>query len=122
LRRRQFEELVREALDALPREFAERIENVEVIVEDWPTRGQLEETGVPPGQTLLGLYVGTPVPERAKGYFGVLPDIIYLFQRPIEEVCRTEEEIVQEIRATVIHEVGHYFGLSEEDIEQAMDR
>lgn len=118
--RERFETLVGEALEQLPSEFAEHIENVEIVVEDRPTAIHLEGVGLSPGDTLLGLYVGTSLADRAFGYSGELPDVIYIFQAPIEDICDSEDDVVREVRVTVAHEVGHYFGLSEDEIEATL--
>jgi predicted Zn-dependent protease with MMP-like domain len=108
----RFEELVRRALDALPGEFYERLQNVDVVVEDAPTREQLQTGGVEEGDTLLGLYEGVPLTAR-ENYGFVLPDKITIFQRPIEEMCESPDEVVEEIRVTVMHEIAHHFGIDD---------
>ncbi len=115
--RRQFEEVVAQALDTLPREFRARMENVVVEVRDRPTRGQLQRAGVPPGDLLLGLYEGVPLPDRAEGIEPTFPDRIFLFQECLEECCETRHDLMEEIRETVIHEIGHFFGLDHDDME-----
>lgn len=112
--RPRFERLVAEALDSLPAEIATRMENVDVVVERYPTRRQLAAGGVPRGQTLLGLYEGVPLTERTASYGLVLPDKITIFQGPIEAYCRTDAEIRDQVRQTIIHEVAHHFGISDE--------
>lgn len=116
--RRQFEEIVAEAIDGLPREFRARMENVIVEVRDRPTRKQLEDNHVPPGETLLGLYEGVPLSERPEGLDPIFPDRIFIFQRPLEECFRTRARLIEEIRETVIHEIGHFFGLDHGDMEE----
>ncbi len=105
--RRRFEHLVRRALTALPEEFRSRLVNVAVLIEDEPPADM-------PGT--LGLYEGVPLAERSLDDM-TLPDQITLFKRPIERACRTEEEIETEVRLTVLHEVGHFFGLEETQME-----
>ena len=113
-----FEEHVRQALDALPPELARGLKNVAVVVEDEPPPHILDELEVEPGDTLFGLYQGTPLPERTAGHGNNLPDVITIYQLPIEEECEgDEDEMRAVIGETLIHEVGHYFGLSEEEIE-----
>jgi predicted Zn-dependent protease with MMP-like domain len=107
LSRKRFERLVRRALAALPEEFQSRLENVVVLIEDEPPEDM-------PGT--LGLYEGVPLIERSLDSI-TLPDRITLFRRPIELACRTEEEIESEVRLTVLHEVGHFFGLEEAQME-----
>lgn len=116
----QFEELVGEALDDLPPFFQARMENVVILVEMWPSRRVLREMGVPPGQTLLGLYRGIPLTERTGGYNLVTPDTITLYQGPIEQAAAEWEEgeyldcVREEVRHTVIHEIAHHFGIDDD--------
>ena len=109
---KDFEDLVRRALDTLPGEFYERLQNVDVVVEDEPTQEQLQTGGVEEGDTLLGLYEGVPLTAR-ENYGFVLPDKITIFQRPIEEMCESPVEVVEEIRVTVMHEIAHHFGIDD---------
>jgi predicted Zn-dependent protease with MMP-like domain len=120
--RTEFERLVEEALTTIPRRFRRAIKNVAVIVEDEPPEALLEEMEIEPPDTLFGLYQGTPLPERSWAYGNTEPDRITLYQGPIEDACDTEDEIVMTIGETVIHEFGHYFGLSEEEIEEIEER
>ncbi len=113
-----FRQLVGDALDTLPGRFRKHLQNIAVVVEDEPPGSLLDEMGIEPPDTLFGVYQGTPLTERRWDYGNVLPDRIALFQGPIEDACETDAEIVTEIGATLIHEVGHYFGLSEAELEQ----
>ena len=113
----EFETLVREALSRIPGEIRGRVENVDLVVEDWPTTEQLAGSGLSQGHYLLGLYEGIPLTERY-GYDMVLPDKITLFQGAIEEVCSSDEEIIKEVRDTVVHEVAHHFGIEDDKLEQ----
>ncbi len=122
MNRRRFEALVAEAIKLIPRRFRDEMRNVAVVVEDEPPPELLEEMEIPEGDTLFGLYQGTPLPERTWGYGNTLPDRIVIYQWPIEDACETEDEIVGTIGETVIHEFGHYFGLSEEEIEEIEER
>ena len=122
MKRRRFETLVTEALGEIPRRFREAMTNVAVVVEDEPSPALLEEMEVEPPDTLFGLYQGTPLTEREWSYGNALPDRITIFQRPIEEACEDENEIIDEIAQTVIHEFGHYFGLSEDEIEEIEEK
>lgn len=108
----RFRELVQRAIDALPPLFRARLDNVEVIVEQRPTGEQ--QAGFP--GLLLGLYHGVPQSRRSTFMPFIPPDVIFLFQRNIERVCRSEEELERQIRATLLHEIGHHFGMSEEDL------
>jgi predicted Zn-dependent protease with MMP-like domain len=115
---RRFEELVAEALDDLPSEWAERIDNVVVQVEDEPSREDLEMVGLDPDDPesdLLGLYQGVPVGERGAEMFS-LPDRIVVYRGPTLREARSRHEVVQVIRETVLHELGHHFGLEEDDL------
>jgi len=120
--RARFERLVEEALEEIPRRFRDEMRNVAVVVEDEPSPELLDEMGIEPGDTLFGLYQGTPLPERAWGHGNTLPDRISIYQRPTEDACETEDEIRDCVAETVIHEFGHYFGLSEEEIEEIEDK
>ena len=123
MQRREFEKLVEAALATIPRDFRNAIANMAIVVEDEPSLDLLEALGMEPDETLLGLYQGTPLPERSAGHGNALPDVITLFQGPIEDEAEGDpEHIVFEIGETLIHELGHYFGLSEEEIEEIEDR
>jgi predicted Zn-dependent protease with MMP-like domain len=102
-----FEQMVATAVDSLPPQFAELMKNIAVLVEDGPgPRG------------LLGLYQGIPLTSRTTNYAGVLPDRITIYRRAICAICDTEAEVVEQVRRTVIHEVGHYFGISDERLRE----
>ena len=119
--RAEFEKLVSSALRKLPRPFREKMANIAVVVEDWADEETLEEMGVEPPDTLYGLYRGVDLTHRDTSYGNVLPDTIHIYQGPIEEDCQDEEEMADLVRDVVIHEVGHYFGLDDEimdDIEE----
>jgi predicted Zn-dependent protease with MMP-like domain len=120
--REAFTRLVEEALTEIPRRFRKAMTNVAVVVEDEPPPHILEELEVEPGDSLFGLYQGTPLPERSWSHGNALPDRISIYQRPIEEACDDHEDIIVCIAETVIHEFGHYFGLSEEEIEAIEDQ
>jgi predicted Zn-dependent protease with MMP-like domain len=120
--RERFTKLVEEALTEIPPRFRREIQNVAVVVEQEPSPDVLEDVEVEPGETLFGLYQGTPLPDRGWGYGNVLPDRISIYQGPIEEACATDDEIRDCIAETVIHEFGHYFGMSEEEIEEIEEK
>ena len=113
----EFERLVRKALEQLPEEIARELDNVDVVVEDLATREQLVGSGIEEGTHLLGLYEGIPLTDRY-GYNMVLPDKITLFQGAIEAICDSDEEMVREIRDTVVHEVAHHFGIDDDRLEE----
>jgi predicted Zn-dependent protease with MMP-like domain len=119
--RAQFEALVRDALSAIPRDFRERFQNLEVVVEDQPTAELIADMGLEPDETLFGLYQGTPLTERGWSYGNDLPDRIVIYQRSLEDAFDDEEELFEEVCLTLIHEAGHYFGLDEEAIEAIED-
>jgi predicted Zn-dependent protease with MMP-like domain len=120
--RERFEQLVEEALKEIPRRFRKEMRNVAVIVEDEPSRELLEEMEMEPGDSLFGLYQGTPLPERSWSFGNNLPDRISIYQRPTEDACETEDDIRDCIAETVIHEFGHYFGMSEDEIEEIEEK
>lgn len=115
--RDRFTSLVEEALRRIPRRFRDAMRNVAVVVEDEPSPELLAELEMEPDDTLFGLYHGTPLTERDSTYGNTLPDRISIYQGPIEEECEEDEDIRQCVAETVIHEFGHHFGLSEEEIE-----
>ena len=115
-RRADFETLLRQAVDVLPGMFRDALRNVAIVVEDWPPDWLLEELGVPPEETLYGFYHGIPLPERSVQDSGTLPDKISIYRGPLEEDFRDSGELARQIRTTLLHEIGHYFGLDEEDL------
>ena len=119
--RRQFEALVERALRRLPRTFKDKLANIAVVVEDRPADETLAELGIEPPDTLYGLYRGVDLTHRDSGYGNVLPDTVTIYQGPIEEDCGDEEEMAELVRETVIHEIGHYFGLDDETMERIED-
>jgi len=120
--REQFRKLVDEALAGIPIRFRDALKNIAIVVEDDPTNVQLAEVGIDPPDTLLGLYEGTPLTERQWSHEAVMPDKVTLFQGPIEDASDDDDEVVVTIGETLIHEIGHYFGLSEEEIEEIEER
>jgi len=120
--REKFEQLVADAITLIPKRFRREMKNIAIIVEDEPSADLLEEMEIDPPDSLYGLYQGTPLPERTAGWGNTLPDCVTLFQKPIEEDCDDDDDVRMVIGETLIHEVGHYFGLSEEEIEEIEER
>jgi len=116
--RQRFEELVSEALEGLPPRFAERLSNIDVEVRDSPSADEMRAGRVPPGRLLLGLYRGVPQTRRSLGYNMALPDRIFIYQQPIERVCRSDDEVRQRVRRTVLHEIAHHFGWSDAELAE----
>lgn len=109
--REEFEDAAADAMDLIPQELLDRLDNVAITVEDEPPAGSA------PG--LLGLYVGIPLTARGSGYgLGNLPDHIYIFRGPLTRHCATRDELLHQIRVTVLHEIGHHFGISDERLHQ----
>ncbi len=122
MRRDKFERLVSDALASIPRRFRDAMKNLVIVVEDEPPREVLEEMEIEPPGSLLGLYQGIPLTERQWDYGNALPDRILLFQRPLERESEDEDDLIIAIGETLIHEIGHYFGLSEEEIEEIEEK
>ena len=118
MERKKFEALVARAIEHLPPEFQRKLENVDIVVEDWPTPGQLRQPKQIHPTQLLGLYQGVPQTKRGRGYGLVLPDKISIFQKPIEAQCRFGDEIEAKIEEVVRHEIAHHFGLDEETLRK----
>jgi predicted Zn-dependent protease with MMP-like domain len=116
--RRAFDALVADALAGIPRQFRAAMANLAITVESEPSPELLAQMDIAPPETLLGLYQGVPLTERGATYGNVLPDRILLFQGPLERASEDEGDLVVAIGETLIHEIGHYFGLSEEEIEE----
>ncbi len=116
--RNAFEKLVRKAIDELPEEFREKLQNVAVIVEDYPSAELVKRLGLEPEDTLFGLYEGVPLTER--GFFEqpLHPDRILLFQRAIEDECESTEEVKGELKTTLVHEIAHFFGMDDDYLEE----
>jgi predicted Zn-dependent protease with MMP-like domain len=117
--REAFEILITEALESLPQEIQSWLDNVAIIVAEQPTPEQLASGHVGPQDLLFGLYVGVPKTKRGFTYGEVVPDKIVIFQRPIELVCHTPEQVRDQVRRTVLHEIGHHFGMDEVQLRQA---
>jgi predicted Zn-dependent protease with MMP-like domain len=118
LSRVEFEQLVAQALDELPDFIQQEMTNVEVLIEPWPNRRQMLGTELPQGYTLLGLYHGVPLTERSSFYALVPPDTITLYQGPIEQAAGSQERVIAVVRRTVVHEVAHHFGISDDRLRE----
>ena len=116
--REKFETLVARVVYSLPEEFRIRLENIDVVVEDWPSRAQLAKVGLKRSETLLGLYEGVPLTRRSSHYGLVPPDKITIFQKTIEAKCRYDAEITAEIQRVVRHELAHHFGIDDARLRQ----
>lgn len=127
MRRDRFDQLVEQALATIPERFRDALTNIAIVVEDEPTSEQLESVEIDPDtadtdDTLLGLYEGTPLTERRWDDGNRLPDKVTLFQGPIEDASEDDDDVVVAIGETLIHEIGHYFGLSEDEIQEIEER
>jgi predicted Zn-dependent protease with MMP-like domain len=118
MERRKFEEIVVAVISGMPAEFTELLDNVDIIVEDWPSKNQLKSLRLRSRYSLLGLYEGTPRTERGQNYNLVLPDKITIFQRPLESQCRSVTSLKREIERTVKHEIAHHFGIDDERLSE----
>src|SRR5664280_1388681 len=112
-----FRKLVGEALDSLPKEFSEKLDNVTVTVDDFPTVYQLRKANIPIRALLFGLYEGVPQTQRGI-YYSHIPDKITIFKNAILRISQTEEDVKTQVRSTVMHEIGHHFGLSDEELRK----
>ena len=113
-----FARYVEQALAELPEPFASHLEQITVEIKDRPTRKLLRSVGLKDDELLLGLYQGVALPDRSVQHSGVLPDRILIFQEDIELVSSTVAQLVDEIRTTVLHELGHHFGMDEDDLDE----
>jgi predicted Zn-dependent protease with MMP-like domain len=118
MQREEFVALVEKAVEGLPLQFQRKLENVDIVVEEWPTLGQLRQAKYGHRTQLLGLYQGVPQTRRGRGYGLVLPDKISIFQKPIEAQCRFRGEIEAKVQEVVRHEIAHHFGLDEETLRK----
>jgi len=116
--RERFEQLVRLAVEEMPQIFLQRLANVDIEVRDWPTQEDLRSARASWGRTLLGLYVGIPHTRRGS-YNLALPDRIFIYQGPIERLCRTDDEVRDRVRQVIQHEIAHHFGLTDADLRDA---
>jgi predicted Zn-dependent protease with MMP-like domain len=117
--KQRFEELVLEAVEALPQRFQDRLANIDIEVRDWPSSEELRSARVPLGAMLLGLYRGIPHTRRGDHYNLALPDRIFIYQRPIERLCRSDDEVKERIGRVIKHEIAHHFGLTDADLRDS---
>lgn len=118
MRRDEFRAILRKALSDLPPLFRKALDNVAVVVEGWPPDWLLDDLGIPPDETLYGYYHGVPLPERSITLSGFLPDKISIYRGPLEEDFPDPAELRRQIRITLLHEIGHYFGMDEEELSR----
>lgn len=116
--REEFAALVQEAISTLPEQFAAALNEVSIEIKTRPTRQQLQSVGLDDDELLMGLYTGRPLPERSVMDHGRFPDTIEIFQEDCEIACDSREQLVSEVRITVLHELGHHFGLSEDELDR----
>ncbi len=109
--REKFEAIIEKVVSSLPRAFRKRIKNLSIMVESWPSEKDR-------GKMILGFYHGVPFPHRGPFYGNVTPDLIVIYQGPIETLCHSEEEVEEKVKEVVFHEIGHYFGLSEAKLDE----
>ena len=118
LQEAEFDQIVANAIENIPSEIRQYLENIVISVKKRPSRQMIMEMEIPPGECPLGLFQGVPLIERSATVPPLYPDMIYLFQEPLEEMCETREELAEEIEITVVHEVAHYVGMTEERLEE----
>jgi len=118
LDRTKFIRLVRQALREVPQPFRRHLTEIDVIVKRRPSAADLRAAGLAPGESMYGFYQGVPMTERTSGYGMTVPDVIYIYQEPLEEDFTDDRDLVEEIRTTVLHEIGHFFGIDDERLEE----
>lgn len=118
MKRAEFEALVESALRRIPRRFRDAMQNLGIVVEDWPDPDLLEEAGLKRSQALYGLFTGRPLTERRNDDWGELPSMIHIYQRPLEEDFPDREELEREVEITLAHEIAHYLGINEETLKE----
>lgn len=118
MKKEKFEQLVEEALQQVPKEFRKYIKNLVVMIEDEPLSEVYDRTKTSRDHSILGVYQGLPLQERGPYYGNTPPDVITIYQKPIVQLCTTEEEIKQKVREVVLHEIGHYFGMNEKQLRE----
>ncbi|MFC2167214.1 metallopeptidase family protein [Acidobacteriota bacterium] len=122
MKKEQFELLVEEALEQIPKEFTKLLDNITVMVQDRAPQDVHRQTGISRHNLILGIYHGVPLKHRGPYYGNTPPDVITLYQKSIEDVCKSEDDIKEKIKEVVLHEVGHYFGLKEKELKDIEGR
>ncbi len=115
---KKFEQYVEEALSKIPKKFKKYIQNLAVIIEETPSREVYRQTRSSPFSSILGLYHGVPFKHRGPYYGNLPPDVIVIYKKPIEDVCQSEEQIRKKVKEVVLHEIGHYFGLKDDELRE----
>ncbi|MEN6467241.1 MAG: metallopeptidase family protein [Syntrophaceae bacterium] len=118
LRSGEFDKAVRNAISRIPPEFRDHLENIVISVQDRPSKDLLEETGLPPDNSLLGIYRGDSLMNRSVTIPPLFPDTIFIFQEPLEAMCADLDELEEQIAITVIHEIAHYLGMDEDQLRE----
>jgi len=118
MKRKEFDALVQAALEKIPQEFRDALQNIEIVVDDWPDPRMLEEVFEDRDQLVYGLFVGTPLPERSFDTVGQLPAVIFIYQGPLVEDFPDREELAREIEVTLVHEIAHFLGFDESTLEE----
>lgn len=118
MEREKFEKYVEEALSKIPKKFKKYIQNLAVIIEETPSREIYRQTRSSLFSSILGLYHGIPFKHRGPYYGNLPPDVIVIYKKPIEDICRSEEEIRKKVKEVVFHEIGHYFGLKDDELRE----
>lgn len=120
MNRKSFEQLVEKAYNSIPEEFKSKLDNIVFRVEDYPTKDDIEKLKIRRDTMLLGLYRGVPLPKRSVWQGAGMPDEIVIYQKDIERICRNEREVEEKVNEVIVHEIGHYFGLSDNEIYELM--
>ena len=116
--RARFDHIVSEAIARIPEEFRRHLDNILISVQPRPSQELLDDLGLPPEEPLLGIFQGVPLTERSVTAPPLLPDTIFLFQKPLESICTTTEELIEEVEITVVHEIAHYLGIDEKRLAE----
>lgn len=114
----EFDSIVEEAIEAIPEDIRQHLKNIVISVRMRPSRDMLKEAGISKGYTLLGLFQGVPLTQRSIVYPPLYPDKIFLFQEPLEDMCKTRQELARQIEITLVHEIAHFIGMSEERLKE----